>query len=530
VSDRNRHWREAIGVVPGRATPTRRPESDAGDDDAAKGPATVREVAPPRTSRTERIVATRPSQRAAEAEDADTGAHGETDLTARLLGQLSVGSLGFADEVSRMLWASPTPDDLRALTAIASERHRIEDDALVQATLRAVTVRHRAERLARSLARPVLDASVIQARAVEWGRLARLAHELATTLRNVDEDTAGRDVVEAAAKLLPRPLDLDADSMLTAETANIVDVLASDDARAVTSAASRCGDLERLVNAVREQRLEPGDGLNLEILAAGCLVRRALQGGEIDASKRARRAILRVTERAEASVTEAARAHVRDAAGNVRRAAWMRFLREARSAVEDTLTKPSEAPLEDDTAPTGAQREPRPTYEDQDEERIIEALRTARTARDNPLARRLEAASDETAPSGAVAAPAEPGAARGTPLWLVVLVAVGLVATVALWASRVVLPEPLPAARAVPAELVSRGALTGAGSVGAMLVATADPTWTRFGPEERELAAGRLMSAAEAAGFRAGIVLAPTGQPLAWWWPGQAPVLAEDRP
>ncbi|GAB4374163.1 MAG: hypothetical protein Kow0062_11820 [Acidobacteriota bacterium] len=559
--DSRKHWREAIGVVrPNRpARPSRpagprapAPGSSGGagattdvrdrDADASTGPVTAPEPPPASAgagaSRTREAVGVSSTGLGAQA-----GTGGSGDPVARLLGELPVGSVSFAEAVSRTLWKNPSASDLKALAAIAGERHLIRDEALRSAVVDAVGARYRIERLSVGLARPILDPTVVQARAIEWGRMARRVESLVPQLR-CDPREPGASIVEAAQSLLPEARELEAESRLASELAVVVEAAGDGETDEIEMVAIGVSDLPHLLAAVRRRSMRPWDGLALEALAAGLAVEKAIASGEVDELRLCRVLVRRLLVRFDNAVYELTHSRDKDLERKGRVALWLRYVRTLRSQIDEALTRPARR-SELDTGPTGH------AGTEAADARAIAGLRAAREAARERTGPRTTGPTAEDDPSTPLAdddtgsAPVDPeeaedvarqlerelermplpGQARRSRTGadrLSMIAAAAVVVAFGLQAFRLLaLPAPPPAPPAVAAQdFASALALLSAEPVGRLLVATVDPSWDRMATDERELALTRLMTVAEARGLQAGLLVAADGTPVARWAPG----------
>jgi hypothetical protein len=506
MGDARRYWRESIGVVRAPARP-RSAESETTEaveeltapqqDDAQRLAKTARSASSP-GSRREQIGRSEPDA----GRDADPGSGG-VEAMRRVLGSLPVGSFSFADEVARKLWPRPQAEDLRRLALIAGERHRVRDVERRDDAVTAVAMRYRVEKLTRLLGRPVVDATVLQARAVEWARLAQMTDQQRRRLAEEGEEPSGRAVLDAARDLLGDPGLLEAEALLAGELANLLDRFVTGEFGDVVAIAQRVADLEPLVAAVRGRQLRRWDGLFLEVLAAGCVLRRAIEHRDEKLLRRLRIAVTRLEGRFEAAVEVVTHEHAHDRDTKTRMALWRRFLRGVRQRMDDALTAPDLPPAE----PTPSPQDPADS-----DAGALARLREARASLQPPQPER--SGTDRAAPR------------RPRWRWWPFVSTVVLLAALAGAAATVLLPPSIPGRpSATPADFARQVPLVRVDSAGVLLVATADPGWSELETDERRLAATRLMSRAEAIGFRGGLLVAPDGRPLASWSPGREPTL-----
>jgi hypothetical protein len=310
-----------------------------------------------------------------------------------VLWALPLGSIVFGDEVARRLWAQPAPADLKALATILENQRQVPAGPLRELVVRAVALRQRVQRLLEHAARGILDSAQRGAHAAEWSRLARLARETMVELdvRIAEQETAP---LKAAATLLPDPEDVEAEAALAAEVAALLDADPS------AADAPDVPEARDVLTSMRASQPRPLDPLFLDVLACWSYSRRAVQALDIPQMERGRRVAARVSARVDAVVARLAAEHRRDPEGNARLAVWRRYLMDARSRIDETLTRP--APSTSKLRPRVAENETNPG-----EDRILEHLREAR----RKAAERAGGAAVEAA-----TAPAEPG--KGVVGWL----------------------------------------------------------------------------------------------------------------
>ncbi len=535
---KSKHWKESIGVVPGATRrPPARPDSMTGpvtgpltgpSTGAVSGPATGRVAGavaeppktaapPPRAPQRESVGAFPPRPQPGGRQAPSASGNGP-DSIVQVLGQLPLGSTTFGEAVARLLWPSPAPNDLRAIALIAGERHRVADPAVKEACVCAVGLRQRMEGLSRGLGRPVLDATVLQARALEWGRLAAHAEKLQQQLR-VPDNAPGTDVAAAALDLLPSPAELQAEAALASEVAAIMESALAGRARELVALASHVPDIETLVAGLCAKQLRTGDGLYIEALASGAMARRALLSADRDELKLSRRALGRLSDRFDYAVTAATNAHARDAEGKARLAAWLRYVRDVKQRVHEAITKPSMRDDEFITGPTETARQEDPDAAAVAALRDVRRAGTSGSAPENAVAalQALQASTSDAPP-----APIAVGAAVKR-WWTWLTGASAIVAVALLAAGHLLAPTPPTTPIAPPDGIAVDPPLMGVETFGGMLIATSDAEWLRLDPEDRRVAATRLVGAAERAGLRAGFVALPDGTPLVSWAPGRAP-------
>jgi len=195
VTEKNRHWKESIGVLPKTPRPPgAQPGTPAG---ATHAPAKNDPVSPADPS-PEGVDPLFPeSPQALEPLEA-------------LLDALPFGSSGFARQVARDLWPAPAAADLQALGHIIENRHVVPRGPERSALYRATVLKRRSELLWVGSRAPASDPDVLLARAAQWERLARAAHEIHQVLRPGNPADPAEEVFKSARTLIPPPALLEA--------------------------------------------------------------------------------------------------------------------------------------------------------------------------------------------------------------------------------------------------------------------------------------------------------------------------------
>ncbi len=482
MADSKRFSRESIGVIPGRKKKKRGlPSSHPSSSTQAPTDGQRRVAAALEGARRE--FSTR------EQENTLTGARKSGQRAAlanvtRTLESLPVGSMDFGRQVTRNLWQA-SPADIRRLATIV-EAYPMLSPAARQAVGTAVLVREQTERLAELPPEP--SAAALLTRAAHWSRLEDLADQTRKALAEADAD----EVSKAAVELLPESSDLLARSRLAESMAEIADALSGQPPRGAALALPALGPSTQIL-ADTQAGKDPSL-LALEVGAAVCLTLATLDRpsrGDLDPL---RGMLARVSDRLEQRISQALRAHHRDPEAAEELAALRRNLRRARSRLDEAILDSAvTAPLADD-ASSGAV--------DADQQILDHLARIERQS--EPSA--------ETAPTwkrwlGW-------GALGGAVLLLLLI--------------EQVLPSPLPPVPDIEArDFAPAATLTRVDPAGALLVATADPSWEAADAWSRRQQAVRLMSLAEEKGFRAGLLIAVDGRPLASWSPGRPPTLRQ---
>jgi len=514
MGDPRKYWKESIGVTRRRRRRPALPVEpattgpvtgtvDPGDEDTATyatGPMATGPVSGPVTDPPSRQDPAHPLSPEALA------------ALERALDSLPVGTLSFADEAARLLWRDPRPEDLVAISRIASDRHLLPPGPLRRAVLAALAVRAQAELLFRTFERQLPDAGIAAARASLAEKLAGRARELAETLV-AREDDPGFELVGLARGLLPGPERLLGLARIARATGDLLaDLREGIPLPRLAHAPER--ETMDLVAAIRDGNLRPRDELLLAILAMLVATEAHLARGERQELLGDRVALAELWNRVEAAVDRLNRKHDRDPEPLARLAAWRRSLREMRGRLDEFLTAPPTGPV---TGPvTGPPAEP---PGEPDPPAPSAAVPPALVQAEDAIREQLREVRQKVSSEGKE----RPRRRGGFLRWLLFG---GTLAALGLGLALLLLPAPPPPPLPVDLEALRAGApLLGADPAGRLLVAVVDPAWNTFPEEERRARATRLAALAEEQGFRAGILLAPAGVPVATWAPGRPPVL-----
>ncbi|MBP7148096.1 MAG: hypothetical protein KBD01_11160 [Acidobacteria bacterium] len=283
-----------------------------------------------------------------------------------ILDALPVGSTVFADHVAAHLWPNPTPRQVKALACIAEGRSAERDRAVRETALAAVSVCQRQHRLRRAPPSAYSDPAMMQARAGEWARIAQLARDLAQRLGVPGDTGSVSSLAEAAALLLPDPLEIEAEAALAEVVQQIVDTALGGTGAgpALGAAPADCG---WLLEAIATRTLGGSDPVFLDAWAVHALARADLAGGERARIERDRRAAAMVHERMEREVALLLGERSRDQQRKQRIASWRRVLRDTCTRLDEALTAPAA-----DTAPAAH------ASGEQADEQIVEQLRSIR--------------------------------------------------------------------------------------------------------------------------------------------------------
>ncbi|GEM_PF-3371441 len=517
MGDPRKYWKESIGVTRkrrGKASLTVDPATtgpvtgtvDPGDEDTASfatGPVATGPVTGP--------VAGSPPPR----EPAHPLSPEALAALERALDSLPVGTLSFADEAARLLWRDPRPEDLVAISRIASDRHILPPGPLRQAVLAALAVRAQAELLYRTFERQLPDPGIAAARASLAEKLAGRTRELADTLVAAENDP-GFELVGLARGLLPSPERLLGLARIARATGDLLaDLRDGIPLPRLAHAPER--EILDLVAAIRDGVLRARDELLLAILAVLVATEAHLAREDRQELLADRVALTELWNRVEAAVDRLDRKHDRDPEPLARLAAWRRALREMRGRLDEFLAAPATGPLTGPATGPVAGSPARPP----EAPGTSAAAPTALVQAEEAIRERLREVRRRVAP-GAADSPRRRG---GFLRWLL---SGGVLGTLVLALPLLLLPAPPPPPLAVDLDaLRGEAPLLSADPAGRLLVAVVDPAWNTLPEEERQARATRLAALAEEQGFRAGILLAPAGVPVATWAPGQAPVLRD---
>ncbi|MDQ7006805.1 MAG: hypothetical protein Q9Q40_06200 [Acidobacteriota bacterium] len=476
MADSRRYWKESIGVIPGRGKKRSR-------SPAAKGPS----AAPQRVAAA--LDDARQELAARGNADTLTGVQKSGHAVAlanvcRTLESLPAGSMDFARQVTRHLWPA-SPADIRRLDTIV-EAYPLLSPPARNAVGNAVLVRAQGERLLERAPEPTVSA--LLTRASHWRRLEELAGRTRQLLSGGDDDK----VLRAALELVPESVDLVTNAHLAESMAEVVDALAGNVPRGAALSLPALGSAAPAI--ADSLKGEKPSLLTLEVGSAICRALVALDQSRRDELAPLRRLLGRVSERLEGQINEVLRAHRRDPEATASLAALRRHLRDVRSRLDEAMLDSAV------TAPVASGARPEPTDGDQ---QILDHLAQVEEQAEG---------SDE-----------EKNRWKRWIGWSLMGGALLLVGTI-----RSLLPSPLPPVPdVVPADFAPATVLTRVDPAGALLVATADPAWDAADAWSRRQQAVRLMSLAEKKGFRAGLLIAVDGRPLASWSPGRPPLLRE---
>lgn len=523
MADPKRHWKESIGVMPG-VTPkksTTGAHPTAGSQSTTTASGIVLPTLKPPPARTT-------GQR-----ETISVAHTEESILApieNLIDSLPSGSITFADQVQQKLWHRPTPIEIRALGVIAAEKV-LAPPAVRKLTVRVVAVR---QRIGHLLYTPLvtIDSERIAAIGGEWVRLANLVREMRRTWPTAPAEGAEERVLRAAYELLAEPFDLEVKATLSAEMSRLVDAIRNGNASGTPVWNAPVAEVDDLMAAISRGTLAADQGLCLELFAGCTLAQRHANEQERGALERDRRLLELLAEQLEARVDVMLQAHTRDPASVRRLGAWKRYLTETRSRVNESLTRPAAPATEPATHGQASEVHiTAPQGLSDGDTQVVQPTAPVAPATSERAADAATEAHEETIVehlrSVRSSLPALPEEAKPAPQqtrWVACLAGAVLVAIMGLWTAR--LPALLPAPDPVSLEqFESALPLTQAARAGALMVATADPTWKSLSSSEQQLGATRLMTIAEELGCSAGLLLNAEGTPLAVWSPGREPLL-----
>ncbi|UCF66886.1 MAG: hypothetical protein JSV80_14035, partial [Acidobacteriota bacterium] len=432
----------------------------------------------------------------------------------QLLDALPLGSLGFAMAVSQRFWPGSTSEELAALALIAEKRVLVPEGTARAMVLRAVALRQRAQKLQRTDEALVSDPAALLAMGGELTGLACLTSETNDYLEGPATESVpktAQPVLEAAALLLPSPLDLEVLATLAEEMARQCEAIQGSHKIEPEILWVPIEEVHDVLRALELGRVEPDQLVLWEVYATCSLSRRDLDAGaDATCIERDRHLAALVLQRLETAIDRAMSAHKRDPAAHARHAAWRRLMLETRARLDERLTR--QEPVEE-TIPLARTSEkaeaPLSASAPADPDQAI--LKHFRNVRSEPLV-------------GA----AEPPAGVS---WLWWFTGIGLALAALILVVTLFLPPATPPTAAVsPDHFEAIVPLIDTTPAGALFVATLDPSWEQLTREDQMLGATRLMTAAEQLGFRAGLLMSPDGRPLAVWSPGRDPaVVASTR-
>ncbi len=316
MSGARRYWKETVGVLPGSRAPAapRReaPSSSAIPETTARADSTH----DPRTRLADPAVE-------------------------RILDGLPVGSLLFGNEVASSLWRTPSAEDLARLATLAGQRPRLTSSALRDAIGSAVTIRLRFERLSSCKTPMQLDPNAFSEQSAEYERLARMVDEVRDRLvRGEAARCEAPEAIRAARQLMPEPGLLMALAAHAAELGAITDL-------AIQGRAAQCWrpipEATGLLTAIEVGRVSPDQHACLQIYGACLLALRDLEmrsGSELLVARGLLDHITRVTG---APAVAALPGVMPAQRATPHKAAWRRLLQDARSRIDERLTRPARA-------------------------------------------------------------------------------------------------------------------------------------------------------------------------------------------
>lgn len=333
VTEKNRHWKESIGVLPKTPRPPgAQPGTPAG---TARAPARPEPVSP-----------ADPSPDGADPLFPESS-HTLEPLEA-LLDGLPFGSSGFARQVARDLWPAPAAADLQALGHIIENRHVVPRGDERSALYRAIVLKRRSELLWVGSRTPAGDADVLMARAAQWERLARAAHEIHQTLRPGNPADPAEGVFKAARTLIPPPALLEGEAAVASASADML----TGANNIGTRLAALIPEAIETIDAFRRGQLSAAQSALVDVAAGFLVVDADLRSQDRNRLMRDRILLERLLTRLDESIEQLVPRHTRAPERNAWLAAWRRRALDLKVHVDEQLTRPTS---ESDTPDSGGQ-------------------------------------------------------------------------------------------------------------------------------------------------------------------------------
>ena len=497
MADTRRHWKESIGVIPGRPKACVRPEKQR--EEPSSSP--LREERPSRPESPPARLRQTESPNLGSVKQAQSAA---LELLEQMLDALPVGSLDFGRQAAARLWRDPAPTDLKRLAVIVKGLGRLERREK-NVVLKAILLRQRSQRLRDDRSGSPLDPVALLALSSEWRRLASATSQAWQDLDPAGAEPAASEVLVAARELIPSADQLSREADLTKALSEILEAARNESFEGAALALPAIPEADELL-----ARMKTGEGSEeehtlLRLLTGIAIAQRDLSSGSSAKLGRDHLLLTGLSEELERALEYSMARHERNPELNALLATWRRKLVRVRSRVDEALTQPAAQHPEWTTQPVPAESG---SPVSKGEEAIVEHLKSVR--------------GEETTSEQGHGLLDFPGT------WLAWTIAGVCLAMLLL--IRAVLPSALPAPRPMtPDAFATAMPLTRVDVAGAFHVGTADPAWEELSSERRRQDAIRLMTAAELEGFRAGLIVGSDGSPLASWFPGQPPVLRRQR-
>lgn len=500
MADSRRHWKESIGVIPGRPKKRTRPENKGAKTASPACP----EAPPPRPDPPPSPVAGLRRTESLNVSSVKQAQSAALELLEKMLDSLPVGSLDFGRQAAARLWRDPAPADLKRLAVIVKGLGRLESQQRI-VVLKAILLRQRSQKLLDDRPEPPQDPVSLLALSSEWRRLASAARQAWQDLDPSDAEPAVLEILIAARELIPSADRLGREADLTKALSEILEATRNESFEGAAMALPAMPEADELLAGMKSGAPSEESHTLLRLVAGIALARRDLATGSSAKLGRDHLLLHTLSEELEHALDRSMARHARSPELSTLLATWRRKLVQIRSRVDEALTQPAAQHPEWTTQPVPAESG---SIAPEDEETIVEHLKSLRGE---------EATSDEGL---------GPRSLTGGWLgWTIAGVCLAMLLLV-----RAVLPSPLPPPRPMtPGTFASAMPLTRVDAAGSFLVATADPAWEELSADRRRQDAIRLMTAAELEGFRAGLIIGSDGSPLASWYPGQPPMLRSQR-